>query len=69
MTIRPLAPEDAAEPWRIRGTPEVARWWDAPPEGFQRVGVLRRYERGGGWRDGLLMELLAGEEPTTTKGS
>jgi aminoglycoside 6'-N-acetyltransferase len=30
--------------------------------GFTRVGVMRRYERapgGGGWRDGLLMELLA----------
>jgi aminoglycoside 6'-N-acetyltransferase len=39
--------------------------------GFRRVGVLRSYERdaGGGWRDGLLMELLAGEELTTTKGS
>jgi aminoglycoside 6'-N-acetyltransferase len=33
--------------------------------GFRRVGVMRRYERdadGPGWRDGLLMELLAGEE-------
>jgi aminoglycoside 6'-N-acetyltransferase len=33
--------------------------------GFRRVGVMRRYERnpdGSGWRDGLLMELLAGEE-------
>ena len=33
--------------------------------GFRRVGVMRRYEReigGGGWRDGVLMELLAGEE-------
>ena len=38
--------------------------------GFKRVGVLRRYERvvGGDWRDGLLMELLAGEELTTTEG-
>ncbi|HST33641.1 MAG TPA: GNAT family protein [Solirubrobacteraceae bacterium] len=30
--------------------------------GFARVGVMRRYERapdGSGWRDGLLMELLA----------
>jgi aminoglycoside 6'-N-acetyltransferase len=29
--------------------------------GFQRVGVMRRYERdadGGGWHDGLLMELV-----------
>ena len=30
--------------------------------GFRPVGVMRRYERdadGGGWHDGLLMELLA----------
>jgi len=33
--------------------------------GFRPVGVMRRYERdvgGGGWHDGLLMELVAGEE-------
>jgi aminoglycoside 6'-N-acetyltransferase len=33
--------------------------------GFKPVGVMRRYERdvdGGGWHDGLLMDLLAGEE-------
>jgi aminoglycoside 6'-N-acetyltransferase len=33
--------------------------------GFRRVGIMRRSERdahGGGWHDGLLMELLAGEE-------
>jgi aminoglycoside 6'-N-acetyltransferase len=33
--------------------------------GFRRVGVMRSYERdadGGGWHDGLLMEMLAGEE-------
>jgi RimJ/RimL family protein N-acetyltransferase len=33
--------------------------------GFSPVGVMRSYERdagGGGWHDGLLMELLAGEE-------
>jgi aminoglycoside 6'-N-acetyltransferase len=33
--------------------------------GFRRVGVMRRSERdpdGQGWHDGLLMELLAGEE-------
>jgi RimJ/RimL family protein N-acetyltransferase len=33
--------------------------------GFRRVGVMRHYERdvgGAGWHDGLLMELLAGEE-------
>jgi aminoglycoside 6'-N-acetyltransferase len=33
--------------------------------GFRPVGVMRRYERdvgGGGWHDGMLMELLAGEE-------
>jgi aminoglycoside 6'-N-acetyltransferase len=31
--------------------------------GFRRVGVMRRYERGpdGVWRDGLLMDMLAGE--------
>lgn len=35
--------------------------------GFRPVGVMRRYERdmdGRGWHDGLLMELLAGEEQT-----
>jgi aminoglycoside 6'-N-acetyltransferase len=35
--------------------------------GFKRVGVMRRYERdvgGDGWHDGVLMELLAGEEIT-----
>ena len=33
--------------------------------GFRPVGVMRRYERdadGKGWHDGLLMELLAGEQ-------
>ena len=33
--------------------------------GFKPVGIMRRYERdvgGDGWHDGLLMELLAGEE-------
>jgi aminoglycoside 6'-N-acetyltransferase len=33
--------------------------------GFKPVGILRRSERdadGGGWHDGLLMDLLAGEE-------
>lgn len=33
--------------------------------GFKPVGIMRRYERRFGseeWRDGLLMELLAGEE-------
>lgn len=31
--------------------------------GFRRVGVLRQYERdpAGGWRDGLLLDLLADE--------
>ena len=39
--------------------------------GFKRVGVMRHYERfsHGVWRDGLLMDLLAGEERTTTRGS
>jgi aminoglycoside 6'-N-acetyltransferase len=35
--------------------------------GFTRVGVMRSYERdagGEGWHDGVLMELLAGEEIT-----
>lgn len=157
MILRPLAEGDEAALRRIRATPEVARWWDAPDEGFpwdepeatrltievdgvvagmiqfseepehkyrhagidlfldpalhgrglgseavrrvvrqliderghhritidpavanvaairayekvgfRAVGVMRRYERdagGGGWHDGLLMELLAGEEP------
>lgn len=33
--------------------------------GFRPVGVMRRYERtpDGGWRDGLLMDLLADELP------
>ncbi|MEJ7790264.1 MAG: GNAT family protein [Thermoleophilaceae bacterium] len=34
--------------------------------GFRRVGTLRSYERdneGGGWHDGLLMDLLAHELP------
>jgi aminoglycoside 6'-N-acetyltransferase len=33
--------------------------------GFRAVGVMRRYERdshGDGWHDGLLMELIAGEQ-------
>jgi aminoglycoside 6'-N-acetyltransferase len=34
LTLRPLAPGDEAEVVRIRATPEVARWWDAPDEGF-----------------------------------
>ncbi len=158
VTLRPLAGADAAELRRIHATPEVARWWDAPDEGFpcsdepeatrltilvdgavagliqyyeepepryrhasidlfldpvhhgrglgtealrqavrhliderghhrltidpaaanraairsyekagfRAVGVMRRYERepgaGAGWRDGLLMELIAGED-------
>ena len=157
MVLRPLAEGDEAELRRIHATPEVARWWGVPDEGFpwtddpeatrltievdgavagliefseelepryrhatidlfldpvlhnrglgteavrsvvrhlidarghhritidpatanaaairtyekvgfRPVGVMRRYERdvgGGGWHDGLLMELLAGEE-------
>ena len=34
LRLRPLAPEDEAELLRIHATPEVARWWDAPDEGF-----------------------------------
>jgi RimJ/RimL family protein N-acetyltransferase len=153
LVLRPLVAADATALRRIITTPEVARWWDAPPEdfpfdepestrltieidgaiagliqyweepepkyrhaaidlfldpvlhghglgteavrvvvrhlteecghhritidpaasnlaairayekaGFERVGVMRRYERdvgGGGWHDGLLMELVA----------
>lgn len=157
MILRALVEGDAAELRRIHADPEVARWWDGPPEGFpftddsestrlvidvdgavagliqfseelepkyrhagidifldpalhgrgigteavrrvvrhliddrghhritidpaaantaairsyekagfKRVGVMRCYERdvdGKGWHDGLLMELLAGEE-------
>jgi aminoglycoside 6'-N-acetyltransferase len=49
ITIDP-APDNAAA---IRAYEKV---------GFRPVGVMRRYERdvdGGGWHDGLLMELLA----------
>jgi aminoglycoside 6'-N-acetyltransferase len=52
ITIDPAADNAAA----IRAYEKV---------GFSRVGVMRRYERdvdGRGWHDGLLMELLAGEE-------
>ena len=157
MLLRPLAEGDEPELRRILLTPEVARWWDAPEEGFpwsddpdatryvievdgavagmvqfseetdpkyrhasidvfldpalhgrglgseavrrvarqlveerghhritidpatanaaairayekagfRRVGVMRRYERdvgGAGWHDGLLMELVAGDD-------
>ena len=34
LRLRPLAPQDEAELLRIHATPEVARWWDAPDEGF-----------------------------------
>jgi aminoglycoside 6'-N-acetyltransferase len=52
ITIDPAAANAAA----IRAYEKV---------GFRSVGVMRRYERdvgGAGWHDGLLMELLAGEE-------
>jgi aminoglycoside 6'-N-acetyltransferase len=50
LTIDPAAANEAA----IRVYTKV---------GFRPVGVLRVYERGsdGSWRDGLLMDLLAGE--------
>jgi aminoglycoside 6'-N-acetyltransferase len=50
VTIDPAAENAAA----IRAYEKV---------GFQRVGVMRRYERdpgGEGWHDGLLMELVVG---------
>ena len=34
MILRPLAPGDERELLRIHATPEVARWWDHPAEGF-----------------------------------
>lgn len=35
LSLRPLRAGDEAELVRIHGTPEVARWWDFPPdEGF-----------------------------------
>jgi aminoglycoside 6'-N-acetyltransferase len=34
LRLRPLTPEDEAELLRIHATPEVARWWGAPDEGF-----------------------------------
>jgi RimJ/RimL family protein N-acetyltransferase len=52
ITIDPAAANAAA----IRAYEKV---------GFRPVGIMRRYERdvgGEGWHDGLLMELLAGEQ-------
>ena len=52
MTIDPAVDNAAA----IRSYEKV---------GFRPVGVMRRYERdasGEGWHDGLLMELIAGED-------
>jgi aminoglycoside 6'-N-acetyltransferase len=34
VIIRPLTDADEAELRRIHETPEVARWWDLPAEGF-----------------------------------
>ena len=34
LVLRPLAPGDETELRRIHATPEVARWWDAPEDGF-----------------------------------
>ena len=34
MHLRPLTAADAPELLRILETPEVARWWDEPDEGF-----------------------------------
>jgi aminoglycoside 6'-N-acetyltransferase len=34
LELRPLAPGDEEDLLRIRRTPEVARWWDDPEEGF-----------------------------------
>jgi aminoglycoside 6'-N-acetyltransferase len=34
LVLRPLAAGDEAELLRIHRTPEVARWWELPDEGF-----------------------------------
>ena len=34
MVLRPLTRADEVELLRIHSTPEVARWWDYPDEGF-----------------------------------
>jgi aminoglycoside 6'-N-acetyltransferase len=34
LTLRPLVPEDVDELRRIHATPEVARWWGLPEDGF-----------------------------------
>jgi aminoglycoside 6'-N-acetyltransferase len=34
VLLRPLRPDDAEELRRILAAPEVARWWDAPDDGF-----------------------------------
>jgi aminoglycoside 6'-N-acetyltransferase len=34
LELRPLQTGDAGELRRIHATPEVARWWDAPPDDF-----------------------------------
>jgi aminoglycoside 6'-N-acetyltransferase len=34
MVLRPVRPADEPELRRIHSTPEVARWWGAPDEGF-----------------------------------
>ncbi len=34
IKLRPLQAADAGELRRIHATPEVARWWGEPPEGF-----------------------------------
>ena len=34
MRLRPLVPADADELRRIHATPEVARWWGRPDDGF-----------------------------------
>jgi aminoglycoside 6'-N-acetyltransferase len=76
IVLRALVATDAPELRRIRATPEVARWWEAPEEEFPlvdepdvtrwtievggAVGGMVQFADGHGWHDGLLMELLAG---------
>lgn len=46
--------------WRMRRASRIRCYEKV---GFQRVGVMRQYERdqGGIWRDGVLLDLLARE--------
>jgi len=64
MVLRPLARGDEAELLRIHATPEVARWWDDPDEGFpwtDEPGTTRLTIEVGGSVAGMIQ---FSEEPT-----